>query len=166
MNTVYENRELIIECIYKIEATSNQTITINQAGALRKMLLESTFIYWSNVFHRIMPHLDIIYNQLQKRSTSPVEINNAIHNFEINIQKKRDNVDSIQVDEGESAKIKRENIYLTRNIIAKEACDTIFMNVNDLYKYKGHIIAANLFLLDNFENYKKKTFPNFTSNKL
>ncbi|CAI6365647.1 unnamed protein product [Macrosiphum euphorbiae] len=125
VNTVYENRELIIECIYKIEATSNQTITINQAGALRKMLLESTFIY---VFHRIMPHLDIIYNQLQKRSTSPVEINNAIYNFEINIQKENtlNNVDSIQVDEGESAKRKRENIYLTRNIIAKEVCDTIF----------------------------------------
>lgn len=158
VNTVYENRELLIECMDKIETTSNQTTTINQAGALRRMLLESTFIYWLNVFHRIMPHLDILYNQLQKRSTSPVEINNAIHNFEINIQKERDNLDNIQVDEGESVKRRRENIYLTRNIIAKEVCDTIIVSVNELYKYKGHLIAANLFLLDNFENYEKN-FP-------
>ncbi|KAL4130623.1 hypothetical protein QTP88_008044 [Uroleucon formosanum] len=127
VNTVYENRELLIECMDKIETTSNQTTTINQAGALRRMLLESTFIYWLNVFHRIMPHLDILYNQLQKRSTSPVEINNAINNFEINIQKERDNLDNIQVDEGESVKRRRENIYLTRNIIAKEVCDTIIV---------------------------------------
>ncbi|KAL4088759.1 hypothetical protein QTP88_023843 [Uroleucon formosanum] len=155
---IYENRELLIECMDKIETTSNQTTTINQAGALRRMLLESTFIYWLNVFHRIMPHLDILYNQLQKRSTSPVEINNAIHNFEINIQKERDNLDNIQVDEGESVKRRRENIYLTRNIIAKEVCDTIIVSVNELYKYKGHLIAANLFLLNNFENYEKN-FP-------
>lgn len=60
MNTVYENRELLIECMDKTETTSNQTTTINQAGALRRMLLEPTFIYWLNVFHRIMHHIDII----------------------------------------------------------------------------------------------------------
>ncbi|KAL4098036.1 hypothetical protein QTP88_022708 [Uroleucon formosanum] len=129
---IYENRELLIECMDKIETTSNQTTTINQT--------------------------DILYNQLQKRSTSPVEINNAIHNFEINIQKERDNLDNIQVDEGESVKRRRENIYLTRNITAKEVCDTIIVSVNELYKYKGHLIAAKLFLLDNFENYEKN-FP-------
>lgn len=102
---------------------------------------------------------DIVYNQLQKRSTSPVEINNAIHNFEINIKKERDNLDNIQIDEGESAaKRRRENMYLTRNIVAKEVCDTIIVNVNELYKYKGHLIAANLFLIDNFEKYEKN-FP-------
>ncbi|KAF0702099.1 zinc finger MYM-type protein 1-like, partial [Aphis craccivora] len=115
------NTGILIEFMDKIEATSNQTITINQAGAVCRMLLESTFIYWLNVFHRIMPQVDIIYNQLQKRSTSPVEINNAIHNIEINIKKERDNLDNIQIDEGESAaKKRRENMYLTRNIVAKE----------------------------------------------
>lgn len=161
VNTVYENRELLIECMDKIKATSNQTITINQAGALRRMLLESIFIYWLNVFHRIMPHVDIICNQLQKRNTSPVEINNAIHNFEINIKKERDNLDNSQVDEGESiAKRRRENMFLTRNIVAKEVCDTIIINVNELYKYKGHLIAANLFLINNFEKYQKNLSPN------
>ncbi|KAL5246264.1 hypothetical protein ACI65C_013672 [Semiaphis heraclei] len=81
----------------KIETTSNQTTTINQAGALRRMLLDSTFIYWLN--------------------------------------KERDNLD--EVDDGESC------------------VDTIIVSVKELYKYKGHLIAAKLFLLDNFE----KNFP-------
>lgn len=106
-----------------------------------------------------MPHVDILYNQLQKRSTNPVEINNSLHNFEINIKKERDNLDKIKVDEGESAKRRQENIYITRNLIAKEVFDTIIVNVNELYKYKGHLIAANLFLLDNFENYEKNLSP-------
>lgn len=84
-NTVYEIRELLIECMEKIECTTNQTVSINQAGALRRFLQEPIFIYWLNVFHCLMPHIDILYNQLQKRSTDPVEINNAINNFEINI---------------------------------------------------------------------------------
>lgn len=37
-------------------------------------------------------------------------------------------------------------------------CDTIIVNVNELYKYKGHLIAANLFLINNFEKYEKN-FP-------
>lgn len=83
------------------------------------MLQESTVIYWLNVFHRLIPHVDILFNLLQK-STDPVEINNAIYNHEMNIEKERDNLVNIVVDEGEYAKRRRENIYLTRNIVAKE----------------------------------------------
>lgn len=99
MNTVYENRELLIECIVIIETTSNQTIAINQVSTLRRVLKESTLIYWLNIFYHIIPHVDILYNQLQKRSTDLVGINNVIQNFEINFKKDRDNLDNIRVDE-------------------------------------------------------------------
>jgi len=158
VNTVYENRELIILCMDKIESTSNQTITINQAGALRRLLQDSTFIYWLNVFHHLMPHVDILFNQLQKRGTDPVEISNSIQHFEMHIRKERDNLDKIQIDEGESTKRRRENIYFTRNIVAKEVCDTIILNINELFKYKNHLVASNLFLQANFEKYEKN-FP-------
>lgn len=159
VNTVYENRESLIECMKKIEVTSNQTIAINQASALRRMLKEPTFIYWLKVFERLMPHIDILYNQLQKRNTDPVEISNAIKNFEINIKKERENIHNIRVDDNHtSGKRKKENFYLTRTIIGKEICDIIIVNINDLFEYKKHLIASNLFLSSNFDNYEK-SFP-------
>ncbi|VVC34062.1 Ribonuclease H-like domain,Domain of unknown function DUF4371 [Cinara cedri] len=38
VNTVYENLEPLIECMKEIESTFNQTIAINQAGPLNRML--------------------------------------------------------------------------------------------------------------------------------
>lgn len=64
MNTIYENRELIVECFEEIENTFNQKIAINQVGALRR-LLNNTFIFWLNVFHHLLPHFGILHNQLQ-----------------------------------------------------------------------------------------------------
>jgi len=42
------------------------TQTIEQASGLKRTLLDDVFIYWLTVFHNIMPHVDILYNQLQK----------------------------------------------------------------------------------------------------
>jgi len=59
---VHENRELLIECMEEIENTFNQNIAINQACAIRRMLNDEKFIFWLNVFHCLMPHVDILYN--------------------------------------------------------------------------------------------------------
>lgn len=158
VNTVHENREMLIECIENIESTANKTNTINQAGALRRMLKEPIFIYWLNVFQCLMPHIDILYNQLQ-RNTDSHAINNAINNFEINIKKEIDNLDNIKVEEDFiSVKRKKLNFYLTGTIVANEICDLIIVIINDLFKYKKHHFASNLFLSVNFENYEK-AFP-------
>lgn len=45
VNTAYENKELLIEFMNKIEATSNQFITINQA--LRRILFILLFFLMS-----------------------------------------------------------------------------------------------------------------------
>ena len=55
VNTVYENRDLLIECMEKLATISKQTNTINQATAISRMLQDSTFIFWLTVFHKIMP---------------------------------------------------------------------------------------------------------------
>lgn len=100
----------------KIESTANQIFTIDQAGALRRKLQELIFIYWLNVFNDIMPHVVILYNQLQKINTDPIEINKAINNFQISIRKERDNLNYISVDvDRTSAKKKKDDHYLTRN---------------------------------------------------
>ncbi|XP_025417992.1 zinc finger MYM-type protein 1-like [Sipha flava] len=52
----------LIECMKEIESTFNQTIAINQARALHRMLIDDRFIFWLRVFHSLMPHVDILYN--------------------------------------------------------------------------------------------------------
>ncbi|GBL86442.1 hypothetical protein AVEN_164599-1 [Araneus ventricosus] len=66
INTVYEYREQLIECMGKMESTSKQAVAINQAGAIRRILEDSKFVFWLTVFHNIMPHVDVLHNQLQK----------------------------------------------------------------------------------------------------
>lgn len=53
-----------------------------------------------------------------------------------------------------SDKRKQDNIYSARNIVAKEVCDTIIVNINEIFKYKGHLIASNFYLIANFKNYE------------
>jgi hypothetical protein len=64
INTVYENLEHIIEFMTEIESTFNQTIAINQTEALHRILYDHTFKFHLEVFHSLMPHFDILYDQL------------------------------------------------------------------------------------------------------
>ena len=45
VNTVYEHRESLIECMEKIAITSKQIVAINQATALSRMLQDSVFVF-------------------------------------------------------------------------------------------------------------------------
>nr|CAH7725218.1 unnamed protein product [Callosobruchus chinensis] len=53
------------------------------------------FIFWLTFFHRIMPKVDVLFNELQKRKIDPVEINQKIQSFDQNIMKIRNSIDEI-----------------------------------------------------------------------
>ncbi|GBN30192.1 Zinc finger MYM-type protein 1 [Araneus ventricosus] len=89
INIVYEYREQLIECMGKIETTSKQAVAINQAGAIRRMLEDSKFVFWLTVFHNIMPHVDVLYNQLQKTRTDAAIIRKQENVFQQSFEKGR-----------------------------------------------------------------------------
>ncbi|GBO18086.1 hypothetical protein AVEN_45741-1 [Araneus ventricosus] len=89
INRVYEYREQLIECMGKIESTSKQAVAINQAGAIRRMLEDSKFVFWLTVFHNIMPHVDVLYNQLQKTRTDAALIRKQVNVFQQSLEKER-----------------------------------------------------------------------------
>ena len=64
----------------EIESSDNikHKQTIEQASGLKGTLQDDDFIFWLNLFHKIMPHVDILYNQLQKRKTDSVYIKTCI----------------------------------------------------------------------------------------
>ncbi|XP_022171532.1 uncharacterized protein LOC111034562, partial [Myzus persicae] len=73
VNTVFEHREDLIICMDKIIETSLQAKTINQATGIKRLLEDTDFIFWLNIFHKIMPHVDCLYSSVQARKTDPVQ---------------------------------------------------------------------------------------------
>jgi hypothetical protein len=159
VSTVFEHRETLIEYMNKIEETSKQTTTINQACGISRMLQDPIFLFWLTGFSRIMPHCDILYNQLQKTCMDAVEIQQCIKTFEDSIQKERNNIDSVQNEIPEAAtQVKRrrtnEDPYLSKILGAKEICDTIINHCKDRFSFMNHLSAANLFLTKQFSKFQ------------
>ena len=68
VNVVYEKKEPLLEFFHTImESGTSNTITINEASALVRFLEDPEFNFWLGFFHLLMPHIDILYNQLQHR---------------------------------------------------------------------------------------------------
>jgi hypothetical protein len=42
-------------------------------------------VFWLTLFHHIMPHVDILFNELQKRVIDSVEIRRCLEKFRENV---------------------------------------------------------------------------------
>ncbi|CAH1960647.1 unnamed protein product [Acanthoscelides obtectus] len=112
-----------------------------------------------------MPHVDILFNQLQKRKTEPAQVKTAIDNFEKCIVDVRNRIDDI-INEAKSIctepqgnkRSRRNNSSHDHRAAALEVCDNIVNSVNDRFQFKDHLVAASLFLPEHFEEHCGK-FP-------
>lgn len=158
VNVIFENQTALIEVFQEIENTCLKGSTTHEAYGLRRTLEDSEFIFWLTFFHKIMPHVDILYNQLQSRSKDNVQIQKDISVFEENISLVRAQTDDIQ-DETESnfTQIKRRRVDPDledrRSTIAKEVCDTILVQIRDRFAFRGHLEAAALLNNSSFSKY-------------
>uniref|UniRef100_A0A1B6LBA9 HAT C-terminal dimerisation domain-containing protein n=1 Tax=Graphocephala atropunctata TaxID=36148 RepID=A0A1B6LBA9_9HEMI len=127
------------------------------------MLEDPNFIFWLTVFHKIMPHVDILYNQLQLTYTDAVRTKKNVETFIECVEKERQNMDSVKIDVDQlPMPVKRarrdENIHVTRTIAAKEVCDVISNQIKERYSFLTHHSAVSLFDSKKFTHYEK-TFP-------
>jgi hypothetical protein len=44
------------------------------------MLNDKNFLFWLSLFHRIMPHVDLLYDQLQSRNAHSMTVYSALGN--------------------------------------------------------------------------------------
>lgn len=174
VNTVYEYRKELVTVMENLENNDNIKLdsTIEQAGAYKLRLKDKDFVFWLTVFHKIMPHVDIVFKQLQKQNTDPVKVKQDLQNFENEIQKIRDQMDTIIADidledlEDEMPPHKRPRTQRTltsdslinKKREALEICDCIIQQINTRFSFCGHLVATNLFAVDNFAEYRNK-FP-------
>lgn len=164
VNTVFEYREELIECMEEIQSTSKQPTTIIKAGALARLLRDNKFIFWLSVFHRLMPHVDILYNQLQLTYTDAVRTKANVDHFVKAIDKERANMDKVtelvnQYPENAPKRSRREeDFYLSRTVAAKETCDIITTQIKTRFSFTTSCSAVSLFESQKFEEFEQK-FP-------
>nr|CAH7721615.1 unnamed protein product [Callosobruchus chinensis] len=135
VNFVHENREKLIEVFEEIESRCEKSITSNEASGIRRALEDPEFIFWLELFHKILPQVDILYNQLQSKKKDTVQLQKDLIIFEKSISNIRNETDSIQNSvESEFPTFKRRRTDDNfRSVIAKEVCDTITTQMKDRF---------------------------------
>lgn len=162
VNVIFEHRESFIDCMEEIEETFTNATVCSAASSIKRMLLDPKFTFWLTFFHHVMPHVDILFNELQKRQTDPLEISKKIAVFEQNIVSVRNSLDAIineasnlcQSHEPLPAKRSRRNDSgFDHRIAAIEVCDVIINCAKDRFDFKNHLSTASLFYSDQFGLY-------------
>ncbi|XP_049424877.1 zinc finger MYM-type protein 1-like [Epinephelus fuscoguttatus] len=95
VNTVFEHREDLIQCFKTIcDSGDFDDTTVRATTGFVFLLEEEEFQFFLQLFHNIMPHVDILYAQLQKRSIDSVHIRWSIQQFQHQLEAIRDTLHS------------------------------------------------------------------------
>ena len=87
VNTVYENLDDLIMCFEAIRTDGSfDCTTVREASGYLRMLQDDDFKFFLHLFHQIMPHVDIMYQQLQKKDIDAVFIKRALQSFTSSVQ--------------------------------------------------------------------------------
>jgi len=151
--------EPLKECFFELEKSYSKN-TVHEAQALRRNLEDCEFLFWLQFFHKIMPHIDILYSQIQCRQIDTIKIKKDITNFIRVVEQIRNEVKDITIEETESGS-KRRRIESCRIADAIEVCDRITTEARDRFEKTTHLDAAKLLGSANFEEFSKKFPDNF-----
>ena len=87
VNTVYEHKDELVKCFQTIRDRGDfDAMSKREAGGLLRMLEDEAFCFFLALFHKIMPHVDMLFNQLQKRNIDSVFIAGITQKFTQSIQ--------------------------------------------------------------------------------
>ena len=165
VNTLFEHQDSIKECLDKISYEDGMdSVTISEASGLLKHLNCSEFLYWLKIFHFIMPHVEILFNQIQMRGIDSAQLQKAIEQFQLqiinirNLTNSTDNNNQQRNNEEPARKRQKMTAGEDKAVIAKEVCDTILSQISDRFDFNDHLSAAKLFDSQNFKTYSH-SFP-------
>ncbi|CAH1115558.1 unnamed protein product [Psylliodes chrysocephalus] len=98
IDVLYEIRASLNKCMHEIEEQFTNNTVCSAAASIRRTLNDPIFNFWLTFFHHVMPHVDILFNQLQQRKIEPTLVKDAIDNFERSITQVRNNIDTIIIE--------------------------------------------------------------------
>ena len=155
IESVYENTDKLIECCTILESSSYKD-TVHKAVGIKRMLNDPEFIFWLNFFHKIMPHVNILYKQFQQRTFDAFRAQHCLNAFNSHIQKICDECHTLTVP---PELIKRSFNINDLRVSAKEICDVIMLQCRERFSFTDHLEASHLLYKENFPKYIKE-FPN------
>ncbi|XP_008273895.1 zinc finger MYM-type protein 1-like [Stegastes partitus] len=161
INTVFEHREDLIQCFENIRDSGDfDPSTIREAGAMAMLLEHQDFKFFLELFHLIMPHVDLLYAKLQKKNIDSVHIKGSIQQFEKDIQNIRNSLHSMGEQSSGSLPAKRRRVLSSedRQRVAEEVCNTILGHIRERFSFTDHLVCATLLQGDRFEEHHK-SFP-------
>ncbi|KAI7800942.1 hypothetical protein IRJ41_015727, partial [Triplophysa rosa] len=157
INTVFEHREGLIRCFETIRDSGDfDPVTTREAGGFAMLLEDQDFNFFLQLFHNIMPHMDILYAKLQKKDIDSVHIKGSIQQFQQDIQKIRNSLHSLVNQSSEGASQPKRRRSLSPDVherIAIEVCDTILQHTMERFCFTSHLVSATLLQADRFEQY-------------
>ncbi|XP_046727359.1 uncharacterized protein LOC124399984 [Silurus meridionalis] len=130
------------------------------------MLEDEAFCFFLALFHKIMPNVDMLFNQLQKRNIDPVYIKAAVQGFTNNMQAIRDSIpflcgDSASSDQQHQPKKQQRTLGPgEQQRLATEVCDTILIHTKERFSFTQHLVSATLLHGELFPQHSV-TFPEF-----
>ncbi|KAM4678573.1 zinc finger MYM-type protein 1-like isoform 1-T2 [Discoglossus pictus] len=146
VNVIYENRDALLECFQTIEACLNfDPTSIREAARFVGLLEDREFLYFLKLFHLIMPHVDILYSQLQKPDTDTVYIHKVTEEFVSSIQKIRNSVDEIEASLPSDLTVNRRSADIsTLRQLSREVCDIVVVHAKERFSFSNHLVSAKL----------------------
>ncbi|XP_071371303.1 zinc finger MYM-type protein 1-like [Centroberyx affinis] len=164
VNTVYEHKDDLLRCFQTIRDSGNfDPPTVREAGGFVRMLEDEDFCFFLALFHKIMPHVDMLFNQLQKRNIDSVYITGIIQRFTNSMQTIRASIPSLR--EEHSGSVQQQPTKKRRTLgqgeqqrLATEVCDTILSHAKERFSFTKHLISATLLQGDLFPEHTVK-FP-------
>ena len=148
VRAVFELKDSLIECCNKLES-SNSAITGSAASGIKRMLLDSNFLFWLEFFYKVMPRVDILFAQLQSSSVDAVRAASHLTAFSGAIQQVRDNLSPASMYT-ETLKRRCDDGKIRD---AKEVCDLIFVQCQERFRFTGHLEASKLLRFENASEY-------------
>lgn len=167
VNTIYDHKKNIVECMKTILESSDirNDSTISQANGHLKVLTSYSFSFWLSFFAKIMPFVEIVFSQLQRRDIDSGAAKRALTSFEVNVTQIRGQIEeecsTVTSQPSSSYSKRRKSDHSEWKREAKEVCDVIISQAKQRFSFTGHLIAASLFLPDMFSQYSSK-FPEET----
>lgn len=150
---VYTYKDDLKSCLEEIIDEEQDGNNINQATGLKRHLEDEHFLFWLNFFHKIMPHVDILFKQLQMRDIDVISVKNCILSFNNNIQIIRNTILESEVPSTSTAKKRKTTAEDPKRRTALEICDIIISEINHRFSFNDHLMISQLFYIEKFEAY-------------
>ena len=153
VQTVFELQNILVDCCTVLEDSSSES-TGNGASGIKRMLNDTDILFWLDFFNKVMPHVDILYGQLQSVATNAAKAKTDLAAFTASIQKICDDFSVATLTGNESSSRKRRYAASASKVReAKEVCDTILFHCKGRFKSIAHIEASELLQLGKASKY-------------